>query len=89
MVQRAKDWLYVKDAVDAISKDILNVRGFNIMNLGTGVGTTNQLINMVVSRLQIKSNVVEVAPVVGDAHFGGIANCDKAKKYQLGSYKLV
>ncbi len=79
--EAVRDWLYVKDAVDAISKDILNVKGFNIMNLGTGVGTTtNQLINMVEQVADKKVNVVEVAPVVGDAHFGGIANCDKAKK---------
>ena len=36
-----------------------------------------------------KVNVVEVEPVVGDAHFGGIANCDKAKKISIGKLKLV
>jgi nucleoside-diphosphate-sugar epimerase len=51
------------------------------MNLGTGVGTTtNQLIDMVEQIANKKVNIIEVESVVGDAHFGGIANCDNAKK---------
>ena len=51
------------------------------MNLGTGVGTTtNELIDLVERITEKEVNLIEVKSVLGDAHFGGIANCSKAKQ---------
>lgn len=75
-----RDWLYVKDAVSAIFAALSDFSGFRIMNLGTGVATsTNELIELVEKVTKKKVNLVEVDPVAGDAHFGGIADCTKVK----------
>jgi nucleoside-diphosphate-sugar epimerase len=76
-----RDWLYVKDAVTAVFAALLNPFEFRIMNLGTGIATsTNELIELVEKVTKKKVNLIEVDPVAGDAHFGGVADCSKAKK---------
>ena len=76
-----RDWLFVKDAVDAILLMLFEPLGYDIINLGTGIGTsTNKLIDTVEKITEEKINIVQVDPVLGDAHFGGIADCSKAKE---------
>ena len=78
--EAVRDWLFVKDAVDAIILMLFEPSGHEIINLGTGIGTsTNELIDKVERITGEKINIRQVAPILGDAHFGGIANCSKAK----------
>ena len=75
-----RDWLFVKDLADAVLSMLFNPPGFEIINLGTGIGTsTNELINVVEKVTKKRVNIVEVEPVLGDAHFAGIADCSKVK----------
>ncbi len=76
-----RDWLFVKDAAKAIFLMLSKTSGFEIINLGTGVGTsTNDLIEIVRKTTKKALNIDTVDPILGDAHFAGIADCSKAKR---------
>ena len=76
-----RDWLYIKDAVDAIFAILEFDIPFEIFNIGNGKGTsTNKLIQLCEEISGIKANIKNVDAPAGDAHFAGFADCSKIKK---------
>ena len=76
-----RDWLYIKDAVDAIFAILEFEIPFEIFNIGNGKGTsTNKLIQLCEEIAGIKANIKNVEAPAGDAHFAGLADCSKIKK---------
>ena len=76
-----RDWLYIKDAVDAIFAILEFDISFEIFNIGYGKGTsTNKLIQLCEEIAGIKANIVNVDAPPGDAHFAGLADCSKIKR---------
>ena len=76
-----RDWLYIKDAVDAIFAILEFDIPFEIFNIGNGKGTsTNKLIQLCEEIAGIKANIKNVDAPAGDAHFAGFADCSKIKK---------
>ena len=76
-----RDWLYIKDAVDAIFAILEFDIPFEIFNIGNGKGiSTNKLIQLCEEIAGIKANIKNVDAPAGDAHFAGFADCSKIKK---------
>jgi len=75
-----RDWLFIKDAVEAIFKIILYKSPFDIFNIGTGKGTsTNMLIELCQEITGKEANIEDVEVPPGDTHFAGLADCRKIK----------
>ena len=78
-----RDWLYITDAVNGILAILRNRNpmGFEIFNLGTGIGTTvNELISIAETVVGRPAVIVNVDPPPGDAYFGGLCDITKAKR---------
>ena len=76
-----RDWLYIKDAVDAIFAILEFEIPFEIFNIGNGKGTsTNKLIQLCEEITGLRANIINVDAPPGDAHFAGLADCSKIKR---------
>ena len=75
-----RDWLFIDDAVEAIFAIMSKQATFEILNVGTGIGTsTNKLIELCEQVTGRKANIENVEAPPGDAHFAGLADCSKIK----------
>ena len=76
-----RDWLYIRDAVEAIFKIMDYSSPFDIFNIGTGKGTsTNKLIDLCHEIAGEEANIENIEAQAGDAHFAGLADCAKIRE---------
>ncbi len=79
--EATRDWLYVKDAADAVHAAAYKPLGFEDFNIGSGEAVSLNELIATAEEVVGRAAVVRHAPVPkGDANFVGVADYSKAEK---------